>query len=239
MKKLTSAKQPASQTRVPFSLREDATRLFSLMNPVMSSDNGLVIQFIGANPGEGVSSLAREFAIITSQYVDGHVLLLDLDWGRGHHYEAFQQGLGGTLGQPGEAVDLGVDFKHILWQPAASTDSPMTIHPVGGNLHVSRQRFDLNAAHHVINQPRFWQDLRRKIRLTVVDSPPTNRHLDGIVICGMMDAVILVAAAETTRQPVITNLRDQILTQQAPLVGMVLNKRRFYIPPVIYRWLAI
>jgi len=55
-----------------------AERLFSLLNPVFAPGEGLVVQFISANSGEGVSTLARDFALMATQYIDGDVLLLDL-----------------------------------------------------------------------------------------------------------------------------------------------------------------
>jgi len=74
--------------------------------------------------------------------------------------------------------------------------------------------------------------------LTVVDTPPPSRSFDGIILCGAMDAVLLVVAAESTRVPVVEELRDTLLSQGANLAGVVLNRRRLYIPRVIYRILG-
>jgi len=231
-----------------FSIRENAVRLMNILNPLLSSEEGYVIQFIGANPGEGVSSISRELAIVASRYTDGPLLLLDLDWGFGNHYQNFQRGATGFPGAPGEAVDLGIDPNKILRSCTTHVsknkkDPFITTHRVGeSNLYITQQncsRQNCSNSPHVINYNPFWNDLRRKIQLTIIDSPPANQHLDGIVVCSQVDAVVLVVAAEKTRIPVISSLRDKLLDQQAPLVGMVLNKRRWYIPSYLYRWMSL
>jgi Mrp family chromosome partitioning ATPase len=47
--------------------------------------------------------------------------------------------------------------------------------------------------------------------------------------------VVLVVEAESSRTPVVADLRDMIMARGANLAGIVLNKRRFYIPEKIYR----
>ena len=222
----------------------ESGRLFSLMNPVLAPGEGLVVEFISANPGEGVSTLARDFALIATQYVDGRVLLLDLDGQRDSHHAFFQAAAreDPTIA-PGPPLTLDLDFGRLLRLPnqvgAGERQPPLTLHPLGETpLVVSRLTPAATAAPRVANQPEFWMELRRAVALTVVDAPPAARSFDGIVLCGSMDAVILVAAAETTRIPVIVELRDKLLAQGAPLAGVILNKRRFYIPQWVYRFLS-
>ncbi|MBK7542721.1 MAG: hypothetical protein IPN66_20175 [Candidatus Competibacteraceae bacterium] len=219
-------------------------RLFSLMNPVFVPGEGLVVEFISANPGEGVSTLARDFALMASQYVDGRVLLLDFDWRRGEHYHFFQ-----SMAQddptiaPGPPLALGVDFGRLLRSSQRSETEeralPLTFHQLGDtSLIVSQPVRDLHDTPRVVNQPDFWADLRRSVMLTVVDAPPAAHSFDGIVMCGAMDAVILVVAAETSRVPVIVELHEKLMGQGAPVVGAILNKRRFYIPKWVYSFLS-
>ncbi|CAK0756884.1 conserved hypothetical protein [Gammaproteobacteria bacterium] len=233
-----------------FSIRENAVRLMNILNPLLSSEVGYVIQFIGANPREGVSSISRELAIVASRYTDGPLLLLDLDWGFGNHYQAFQKGTAGFPGVPGEAVDLGIDPNKILRSCTSHVsknkkDPFITVHRVGeSNLYVSQQNCthqncSTSGSPHVINGNPFWHHLREKIQLTIIDSPPASQHLDGIVVCSQVDAVIIVVSAEKTRIPVISSLRDKLLDQQAPLAGIVFNKRRWYIPSYLYRWMSL
>jgi Mrp family chromosome partitioning ATPase len=52
-----------------------------------------------------------------------------------------------------------------------------------------------------------------------------------------MDGVVVVIAAESTRAPIVMSLLERLQGQGAPILGAVLNKRKVYIPHLIYRWL--
>jgi protein-tyrosine kinase len=49
--------------------------------------------------------------------------------------------------------------------------------------------------------------------------------------------VILVVEAERTRWPVAKNAIQEFENSGAKVLGVFLNKRQFYIPPRIYRYL--
>ncbi len=223
----------------------ETKRLFSLMNPVFVPGEGLVVEFISANPGEGVSTLARDFAMMASQYVDGDVLLIDFDWRRSDHHAFFQATAQDDPSiAPGPPLTLAVDFNRLLRSSHRSEAEeprkpPLTFHRLGDTaLIVTRPTPGLTDTPRLVNQPDFWADLRRSVMLTVVDAPPAAYSFDGIVICGAMDAVILVLAAETSRVPVIVELHEKLMAQGAPVVGAILNKRRFYIPKWVYSFLS-
>ncbi len=223
------------------SLAPESSRLFSLMNPVFTPGQGLTVQFIGANPSEGVSTIARDFALTAAQYVQGSVLLLDFDWGRNSHFQHFQTVLEreGRAGPAMQPFALDIDLSPMLRLPESESGFPFHFDLVPeANLILGRQiPHPENASWTkpcVLNRPDIWAILRRQFTLTVVDAPPAGQSLDGIAISGAMDAVVLVVRAESTRTPVVENLRDRLIAQGAPLVGLVLNRRRFYIPKFVY-----
>lgn len=222
------------------SMAPESSRLFSLMNPVFTPGQGLTVQFIGANPAEGVSTIARDFALTAAQYVQGSVLLLDFDWGRDSHYQHFQTVLEREGGRPSQPFNLDIDLSPMLRLPESEIGFPFHFERLPeANLILGRQTPHPKAASWitpcVLNRPDIWAMLRRQFTLTVVDAPPAGQSLDGIAISGAMDAVVLVVRAESTRTPVVENLRDRLIAQGAPLVGLVLNQRRFYIPKFVYR----
>jgi Mrp family chromosome partitioning ATPase len=49
-----------------------------------------------------------------------------------------------------------------------------------------------------------------------------------------VDGVVLVVEAEKTRWPVAETVRDKIKNSGGNILGIVLNKRRYYIPDWIY-----
>lgn len=218
-------------------LMDDAARLYSVLNPPTSLGVGLTIQFISANPGEGTSTLARAFALVATTHANGQVLLLDMDWERNSQFGFFSDPTHQRVyGTPGQPVDLGIDPGMVVRTQGGGFASPVSVHPIGGsNLLVSR--YSGSGAPALSNNAAFWHDLRRSVAMCVVDSQPTSRSMDGIVLCGGMDAVVLVVEAEATRIPVVEALRDKMLSHGANVVGVVFNKRRFYIPKRIYKWI--
>jgi Mrp family chromosome partitioning ATPase len=81
----------------------------------------------------------------------------------------------------------------------------------------------------------FWKKLKQRFDLILVDSPPATTSTDGLAISSKVDGVILVVEAEKTRWPVAENVRDRIKRSGGNILGIVLNKRRFYIPDFIYK----
>ena len=173
------------------------------------------------------------------------MLLIDFDWRRSDHHAFFQAKAQSDPGvAPGPPLTLEADFNRLLRSShrggtGEQRKPPLTFHRLGDtSLIVSRPAEGLSDTPRLVNQPDFWADLRRSVMLTVVDAPPAAHSFDGIVICGTMDAVILVLAAETSRVPVIVELHDKLMAQGAPVVGAILNKRRFYIPKWVYSFLS-
>lgn len=231
------------------SLFDEMVRLYSILNPPMSDGTGRLVQFMSAHPGEGTSTIAREFAKVAVLHSQQNVLLLDLNSAEPSQYGFFETASrDGETGLLSEPLDCGVD-PDSLWRRTSDVrahdrsnmprESLMSFHRVGtSKLLVSR--FNAAALEHgesaqVTNQPGFWEGLRRSIDLTIVDSPAASEAYDGVAVSGVTDAVVLVVEAETTRVPVIQDLRDRIATRGGNLVGVVFNKRRFHIPEPIYR----
>ena len=81
----------------------------------------------------------------------------------------------------------------------------------------------------------FWESLRQKYDLVFIDSSSASSSPDGIEIARRVDGVVLVVEAEKTRWQVVENLKEKIENSGGNILGMVFNKRRFYIPESIYR----
>lgn len=224
-------------------LRAEVERLFGALKPPLNEGPGLTLEFIAATSGEGTSSIAREFAVVAARHTDRPVLLLDLNRDRSNHVEV----LAGThpeLGHAGPALDLGMPAEAMLYrQLGGSRDrsgagGALTLHRFGhSSLLVSRLNVPPAVPIDLVPGNRFWTELRARVALTVVDGPSIDRSGEGLAVASAMDAVVMVVQAEKNRLPVLENLRDQLLAQSATIAGIVFNKRRFYIPAVVYRLL--
>jgi Mrp family chromosome partitioning ATPase len=79
--------------------------------------------------------------------------------------------------------------------------------------------------------------LRANFELVLIDSAPLAISPDGLAIASKVDGVVLVVEAEKSRWQTVKRLRDSIHRVGGNMLGVVLNKRRFYIPQSIYRHL--
>lgn len=217
----------------------EAKRLFGLLNLSLESGSGLVLQFIAATPREGVSSIAREFAIVASQYTHGPVALLDFDGEREGHRRYFQEQRQAERYGPLRALEgWDIDASALMRTPHDQPPCRMEFMTVGDTaLVLGKLTGNPCKAVYASTAGTFWASLRQKAVLTIIDSSSSPACLDGTNICGSMDAVIIVVAAEATRSPVVQALYEKLRDQDAPIIGAILNKRRYYIPAFIYRWL--
>jgi len=195
------------------------------------------VQFVAANRGDGTSTIARDFALIAAQRAHERVLLLD----QGYPVNAQLAWASerGRLAGPADIppIELGLPIEQREGEQVVSTW--LRFHRLRNlSLFVS-ERYELARAPAAAAEPAgtngFWDKLRQQFELVVVDSVSVSESFDPIMLANQMDAVVLVVAAEATRAPVAQNLRDRIAEVGGPIIGVVLNRRRFHIPNFLYR----
>jgi Mrp family chromosome partitioning ATPase len=76
---------------------------------------------------------------------------------------------------------------------------------------------------------------RTRFDLVLIDSPPLETSSDGLAMVRKADGVVLVIEAEKTRWPVVQNLRDSVIQHGGNILGVVFNKRRYYVPGWVYK----
>lgn len=79
--------------------------------------------------------------------------------------------------------------------------------------------------------------LRNHYSYILIDSPPVVPHLDSDIISAFVDGVVIVVEANSTRAEVLNFAIRRLKSVDAPIVGLILNKRVFYIPKWLYRFL--
>lgn len=72
--------------------------------------------------------------------------------------------------------------------------------------------------------------LRSQFDFIVVDGPPVNSYADASVLATKVDGVILVVQADKTPVAKAENAKRQLAKVGARILGVVLNRRRSYIP---------
>jgi Mrp family chromosome partitioning ATPase len=213
---------PLSSMFPQVNMEEEMVRLHQNLDTLLPQAKKRVVQFIGSREGEGTSTVVREFARVSATRFGQRVLLLDTDR---HAVE-------------GDPLFTLTPEHHEseAYQGEDLTDlAPYQI--ANSSLFISAVPLNSGSAWQNGNSPRaeaFWERLRQNFDLVLVDSPPAASSADGLAISSKVDGVIIVVEAERTRWPVAESTRDSIERSGGKILGIVFNKRRYYIPRFIY-----
>jgi Mrp family chromosome partitioning ATPase len=69
----------------------------------------------------------------------------------------------------------------------------------------------------------------------ILDLPPVSESVVGPALAKAVDGVVLVVEAERTRSQSVRATHKTLQMYGGNVLGVVLNKRRFHIPEVVYR----
>jgi Mrp family chromosome partitioning ATPase len=81
----------------------------------------------------------------------------------------------------------------------------------------------------------FFRMLRKRFDLVLIDCAPATVSPDSIALSRKADGVVLVIEADSTRWPVAETVCQQVTKAGGKVIGIVFNKRRYYIPEFIYQ----
>ena len=205
-----------------------------------------VVQFVAARRGEGVSTVAREFAHFAAKRAGRKTWLIDLDLTASPQHQAIAMAPEryGVLGPGASASPDGSAFFTV--QPPAPKPGGgvwpdakyLTAHSVGGpGLWVTR--FNREALRgrqkvHILPSVDYWAALRRHAEIIVVDSPSADRSQAALTLAQHMDQIVLVVSAQQAdvRPPAL--LRDALASAGGQCAGLFFNQASVQ-PPAFLR----
>jgi len=214
-----------SSTGSAQALREKMLAVYQAIHTIPTPGKAGVVAFMGSRPGEGASTLVRAFSRFVSEEMGKRVLLLDADHGFGGHDSAFGVRLETTCE---EAAAEGSSAEQALLAVGGETlkigclAGPGTSLPALTASPVFRDIF----AH-----------LRGSSDFIFLDTPPVQESSDALLLMPEIDGVVMIVEAEKTRWQVARSVRTKLEKQGGTVLGVVLNKRRHYIPQSIYKLL--
>lgn len=182
-----------------------------------------VILFNGTSHGSGVTTTAVNFATTLTKESIAKVLLVDVNLRTPGLHDAF-------------GIDPNAGLSDILMNSCRMQTEIKEVGP--GKLHVltcggSR----LFGPHGLFESDEFDQFLkiaREQFRYVILDAPPVPVFSEFRILCRKADGVILVIEAGKTRRKVALRAKKEIEDAGGNLLGVVLNRRKFYIPKWIY-----
>ena len=235
---------PAAPTIVrtgPVDLSAEMEELWRGLGPV-TPGRGRVVQFMAAAGGEGVSTIAREFALCAAQRAKKPVWLVDMDLFKAGQQAAIAKNAPryGELGAAAAATPDGSVFFSV--QPGAATAEGvqrsqsryLSARPaLGGRLWVTRFHAEAMAPGQsvtVSRWPAYWNALRKHAEYIVIDSPAADRSTAPLTLAPLADVNVLVVAAEAgdAREP--AGLKQAVEEAGGAIAGLVFNRAEARLP---------
>ena len=229
-------------------LTSEMAGLWASLGPA-AAHRGRVIQIAAAGSGEGVSTVAREYARVAAVRARRPVWLVDGDLAQQGQLEAIasEPERFGRIGRAAQASPDGSCFFAVSPRLTDREGRPappsrlLTARPcLGGRLWVTRfatehLRSGQRAA--VVPQPHYWDALRKHADTVVIDAPAGERNDMAVILAPFVDATVIVVAAETTGADEPLALRDEIEAAGGRIAGVVMN-RSTWSPPGFLRRLT-
>ena len=207
------------------------------MNQAMAQDMDLLIEQVlvmmptpaaapqliavtGTETGAGASTVAANLALTLARQLDQKVLFVDMNL----NHPAATRIFGAQRG-PGVA-EIQVDAD------GNATTSEQ-------NLYILKAENPARDAGMHIDQPRVSNLLgslrEQDYRYVVLDTPPVRVDSTATLVAAASDAAILVSEAERTLWQSALDAGRQLEDTDTVLLGIVLNKRRYYLPAWLNR----
>lgn len=186
------------------------------------SHHPLVIQFTGANRHNGSSTTASNLALVLAwDLVDHRILLVDGNLADPSVHQTF-----GLLREPGllNYLTEEMDLQQVV-QP--------TMRPNLEVITIGKPATQILSPFDLLRLATFLEEVRTRYDFVLIDSAPILGSSDSLTISTKVDGVIIVVEANHTRYETIISI-ENYLQDSAKLLGIVLNKRRFVIPKVLY-----
>lgn len=174
------------------------------------------------NHREGATTVAVGLACALGRERESRVLLVEGNW----RTPSFRRVL--PLTSDSGLVDSASGRAAPEALATRLEDLNISVIPAGETL---SQAIDLDVVDNLLAR------LRSQFDFIVVDGPPVNSYADASVLATKVDGVILVVEADQTPVVEAENAKRQLGKVGARILGVVLNRRRSYIPAFIESFL--
>ncbi|MBP8131990.1 MAG: hypothetical protein KA184_20615 [Candidatus Hydrogenedentes bacterium] len=198
-------------------LEDKLLSLYQRIEAGMPGPRGPLVEVVGAHPGEEGARVARQFAKLAAARMGKRVLLL------------------GAVG-PALATEATSDWLEMAANGELHEDAFRIVGE--SNLCVSQMASNTSTLASVLAAPglqRVLEEVRQQFDMTVVVAPALGASPEGYQLASIVDGVVVVVEAGKTRWQACKREIARMQAQGAKVLGIILNKRRYYIPNFVYR----
>ena len=187
-----------------------------------------VVMVAATDHGEGGTTTAAILASTLARSGNSKILLVDANLRTPALDEVFEQGQGHKLLGLSDKVLSEVSLDQTIYQ----TDIPnLSFMPCGSSVISPSYMFDSEPIVAMLSV------VREKFDFVIFDGSPLRDYSESSFLAGKMDGVILVVEAEHTKIEVVRKIRKDLESTGVTILGVVLNKKRNYIPDFLERFL--
>jgi len=183
-----------------------------------------VLLFVGSARGEGTSTVVATFAMILASSGE-RVLLIDANFRQPSQHDIFgvERANGVT-----ESLFGSIPAKNFFKKTRINNLSILTsgLPPSNPALVLGSKKIC-----------SMIEQVKNEADWIVLDAPPVNEYCDAMAFCSEIDGVLFVVQAEKTKWEAAQKAKQRINDAGGKVVGVVLNRRKLYIPEWVYKWL--
>jgi protein-tyrosine kinase len=187
-----------------------------------------VMLFLGATPGTGTSTTAASFAATLARDPQSKVLFINGN-------------LRPSKKDQSKSLANGNDDPNVALAGLLTAESTVMSSTLGtGNMCILPNKTKCALPLSLFQSEAFDQFLRtvrERFDHVVIDAPPLQGFPESIVLSRKADGVVLVVEAGRTKRRAGLWAKQQIVDAGGKILGVVLNKRKFYIPNWLYRYI--
>lgn len=205
-------------------LMENFGALSGVQGSLVSAAENRAVRSIlvtSSNRGEGKTVTAIGMAYALSSHASAQVLLVDGNFTAPALHRLFN-----VPQQPGftEYLTSGAGLEDIV----CPTDDPrLMILPHGGGTTL----FDVIRSREGAQR---LEALKDKFDYVICDGSSVFGSSDASIVASNFDGLVLVVECERTRWEVVQDAKERLLKAGGKVLGVALNKRRYYIPKALY-----
>jgi capsular exopolysaccharide synthesis family protein len=214
---------PKVMADVPEGLIRELGILANSIDSALEGKDRRSILFASSTPGEGTSTVAANYARLLAMTREVDVLLCEANI---HHPTIAR-----WFGLPGE-VGLTTFFsgKGSLSSLIQKTSlEHLDVLPVGAGdpevIQLQQRQF----------LPRLLEAALERYHRVILDAPPLADFPETPPMAAMVDGTVLVVHAGRTKREVVQRALGALKQFDARILGVVLNRKKFYIPEFIYK----
>jgi capsular exopolysaccharide synthesis family protein len=185
--------------------------------------------FSSPTGGEGASTVLTDFAILLAGQGE-KVLLVDANFRSPSLHERFHLGSDNGLA---ELLLQKSTLQQVIKETGVRNLSVITNGMADrGPSTVDDGPFNPENLSNAIAP--YLEKMKEEMDWVLFDAPPVNHFDEGLALSGKVDGVVMVIQAEKTRWEVAQSAKQRLEDSGGRILGVVLNKRRFYIPEWLY-----